>query len=33
MRTGKVFVTLVSDDNHSILQRNLILEFRYVGDE
>ena len=30
---GGVFVTLVSDDNHSILQRNLILEFRYVGDD
>jgi hypothetical protein len=30
---GKVFVTLVSDDNHSILQRNLVLEFRYVGDD
>ena len=29
---GRIFVTLVSDDNHSILQRNLILEFRYVGD-
>jgi hypothetical protein len=29
---GKVFITLVSDDNHSILQRNLVLEFRYVGD-
>ncbi|MDF1608068.1 esterase-like activity of phytase family protein [Hoeflea sp. YIM 152468] len=29
---GQVFVTLVSDDNHSILQRNLILEFRYIGD-
>jgi Uncharacterized protein conserved in bacteria len=29
---GDVFVTLVSDDNHSILQRNLILEFRVVGD-
>lgn len=29
---GQVFVTLVSDDNHSILQRNLILEFRYVGE-
>jgi hypothetical protein len=30
---GQIFVTLVSDDNHSILQRNLMLEFRYVGDE
>lgn len=29
---GQIFVTLVSDDNHSILQRNLILEFRYIGD-
>ncbi|MBU4528630.1 MAG: esterase-like activity of phytase family protein [Hoeflea sp.] len=29
---GQIFVTLVSDDNHSILQRNLILEFRYLGD-
>ena len=30
---GQVFVTLVSDDNHSILQRNLVLEFRYLGDD
>lgn len=30
---GQIFITLVSDDNHSILQRNLILEFRYIGDE
>lgn len=29
---GQIFVTMVSDDNHSILQRNLILEFRYIGD-
>ena len=29
---GEIFVTLVSDDNHSILQRNLVLEFRYLGD-
>lgn len=29
---GQVFVTLVSDDNHSILQRNLLLEFRYIAD-
>ena len=29
---GQIFVTLVSDDNHSILQRNLVLEFRYLGD-
>jgi hypothetical protein len=28
---GQIFVTLVSDDNHSILQRNLVLEFRYLG--
>jgi len=28
---GQIFVTLVSDDNHSILQRNLVLEFRYIG--
>lgn len=30
---GQIFITLVSDDNHSILQRNLILEFRYLGDQ
>lgn len=30
---GQIFVTLVSDDNHSILQRNLVLEFRYLGGE
>jgi hypothetical protein len=30
---GQIFVTLVSDDNHSILQRNLVLEFRYLGAE
>ncbi len=30
---GQIFVTLVSDDNHSILQRNLVLEFRYLGDD
>jgi len=29
---GQIFVTLVSDDNYSILQRNLMLEFRLVGD-
>jgi len=29
---GQIFVTLVSDDNHSILQRNLVLEFRYMGE-
>ena len=27
---GQIYVTLVSDDNHSILQRNLLLEFRYM---
>ncbi|MEP3439359.1 MAG: esterase-like activity of phytase family protein [Hoeflea sp.] len=31
-RNGQVIVTLVSDDNHSILQRNLMLEFRYLGE-
>ena len=31
--TGQIFVTLVSDDNHSLLQRNLVLEFRYLGDD
>jgi hypothetical protein len=30
---GQVFITMVSDDNHSILQRSLILEFRYLGDQ
>ncbi|WP_420407406.1 esterase-like activity of phytase family protein [Hoeflea sp.] len=30
---GQIYVTLVSDDNHSILQRNLLLEFRYLGDQ
>lgn len=29
---GEIFITLVSDDNHSILQRNLILEFRLVAE-
>ncbi|WP_343225559.1 esterase-like activity of phytase family protein [Oricola nitratireducens] len=29
---GTPRLTLVSDDNHSILQRNLLLEFRLVGD-
>lgn len=29
---GEIFITLVSDDNHSILQRNLILEFRLVSE-
>jgi len=29
---GQVFVTLVSDDNYSILQRNLVLEFRILSD-
>jgi hypothetical protein len=28
---GAARLTLVSDDNHSILQRNLLLEFRLVG--
>lgn len=28
---GTPRITLVSDDNHSILQRNLLLEFRLVG--
>ncbi|WP_255561486.1 esterase-like activity of phytase family protein [Pseudohoeflea coraliihabitans] len=31
--TGNVYLTLVSDDNHSILQRNLLLEFRLLADE
>lgn len=30
---GQIFLTLVSDDNHSILQRNLILEFRYRAED
>lgn len=30
---GTPRLTLVSDDNHSILQRNLLLEFRLVGPE
>jgi hypothetical protein len=25
---GQVYVTLISDDNHSFLQRNLLLEFK-----
>ena len=29
---GAVMLSLVSDDNHSILQRNLYLEFRLVGE-
>lgn len=29
---GTPRLTIVSDDNHSILQRNLLLEFRLVGD-
>ncbi len=29
---GATMVSLVSDDNHSILQRNLYLEFRLVGE-
>lgn len=28
---GQIYLTLVSDDNHSMLQRNLMLEFRLVG--
>ena len=28
---GTPRLTIVSDDNHSILQRNLLLEFRLVG--
>lgn len=27
---GEVFITLISDDNHSFLQRNLMLEFRFL---
>jgi hypothetical protein len=27
---GEVFVTLISDDNHSFLQRNLMLEFKLL---
>lgn len=30
---GTPRLTLVSDDNHSILQRNLLLEFRLVGED
>lgn len=30
---GQTYITLVSDDNHSILQRNLVLEFRYLGND
>ncbi len=29
---GRIYVVLVSDDNHSILQRNLILEFRFTDE-
>ena len=29
---GALMVSLISDDNHSILQRNLYLEFRLVGE-
>ena len=25
--TGEVLITLISDDNHSLLQRNLLLQF------
>lgn len=28
---GEIYLTLVSDDNHSMLQRNLMLEFRLVS--
>jgi hypothetical protein len=28
--TGRTILTLVSDDNHSILQRTLILQFALV---
>jgi hypothetical protein len=30
--TGEVIVTLVSDDNFSIIQRNLLLQFSVVGE-
>ena len=30
---GKLMVSLISDDNHSILQRNLYLEFILHEDE
>ena len=30
---GTPRLTLVSDDNHSILQRNLLLEFRLIGQD
>ena len=29
---GALMLSLISDDNHSILQRNLYLEFRLVGE-
>ena len=28
--TGRIFLSLISDDNHSLLQRNLFLEFRLI---
>ena len=28
---GDIRIVIVSDDNHSILQRNLMLEFRLIG--
>ncbi|WP_246752934.1 esterase-like activity of phytase family protein [Sinorhizobium sp. BG8] len=31
MPDGDVHIIVVSDDNHSILQRNLMLEFRFAG--
>jgi hypothetical protein len=33
MAKDDIRVIVVSDDNHSILQRNLMLEFRLVQDE
>lgn len=29
---GEIFVTLISDDNHSFLQRNLLLEFKFLSE-
>ena len=31
MPDGDIRIIVVSDDNHSILQRNLMLEFRLIG--
>jgi hypothetical protein len=28
---GDIRIVIVSDDNHSIMQRNLMLEFRLIG--